>query len=96
MKGRMRSVQVSKPKGPLEMVEVIPVPRHVRIKVEACGICHNDSIVKEGLFPGIQTIDIIRTLALTFFFYKRHIQHLAMHTETETLRDFESTKARNK
>jgi D-arabinose 1-dehydrogenase-like Zn-dependent alcohol dehydrogenase len=48
----MRSVQVSKPKGPLEMVEKdIPEPgsRQVRIKVQACGICHGDSITKEGL-----------------------------------------------
>ena len=53
----MRSVQVSKPKGPLEIVERdIPEPgaRHVRIKVQACGICHSDSLTKEGLFPGIQ------------------------------------------
>jgi D-arabinose 1-dehydrogenase-like Zn-dependent alcohol dehydrogenase len=53
----MRSVQVSKPKGPLEMVEKdIPEPgsRQVRIKVQACGICHGDSITKEGIFPGIE------------------------------------------
>jgi D-arabinose 1-dehydrogenase-like Zn-dependent alcohol dehydrogenase len=53
----MRSVQVSKPKGPLEIVERdIPEPgaRHVRIKVQACGVCHSDSFTKEGLFPGIQ------------------------------------------
>ena len=53
----MRSVQVSKPKGPFEIVErEIPEPaaRQVRIKVQACGICHSDSFTKEGLFPGIQ------------------------------------------
>ena len=53
----MRSVQVSKPKGPLEIVErdiPEPGPMQVRIKVQACGICHGDSITKEGLFPGIQ------------------------------------------
>src|SRR5215510_8101826 len=53
----MRSIQVSKPKGPLELVEKeIPEPgtRQVRIKVLACGICHSDSITKEGIFPGIQ------------------------------------------
>ena len=53
----MRSVQVSKPKGPLEIVERdIPEPerKQVRIKVQACGICHSDSFTKEGLFPGIQ------------------------------------------
>ena len=53
----MRSVQVSKPKGPLEIVERdVPEPNkgQVRIKVQACGICHSDSFTKEGLFPGIQ------------------------------------------
>jgi len=53
----MRSVQVSKANGPFEIVERdIPDPgnRQVRIKVEACGICHSDSITKQGLFPGIQ------------------------------------------
>src|ERR671918_48117 len=53
----MRSVQVSEPKGPLEIVEKgVPEPRarQVRIKVQACGICHSDSITKEGLFLGIQ------------------------------------------
>jgi D-arabinose 1-dehydrogenase-like Zn-dependent alcohol dehydrogenase len=53
----MRSVQVSKPKGPFEIVDRdIPEPgdRHVRIKVQACGVCHSDSFTKEGLFPGIQ------------------------------------------
>jgi hypothetical protein len=52
----MRSVQVSKPNGPFEIVERdVPEPgaRQVRIKVQACGICHSDSLMKEGLFPGI-------------------------------------------
>jgi D-arabinose 1-dehydrogenase-like Zn-dependent alcohol dehydrogenase len=26
----------------------------VRIKVQACGICHSDTVTKDGLFPGIQ------------------------------------------
>ena len=53
----MRVVQVSRPKGPFEIVErPIPEPGAgaVRIKVQACGICHSDSLTKEGLFPGIQ------------------------------------------
>ena len=53
----MRSVQVSKPNGPFEIVERdIPEPsaRQVRIKVQACGVCHSDSFTKQGLFPGIQ------------------------------------------
>jgi D-arabinose 1-dehydrogenase-like Zn-dependent alcohol dehydrogenase len=52
-----RFIQVSKPNGPFEIVERdIPEPsaEQVRIKVQACGICHSDSLMKEGLFPGIQ------------------------------------------
>ena len=54
---KMRVVQVSQPKGPFELVErEIPDPGAgwVRIKVEACGICHSDALTKEGGFPGIQ------------------------------------------
>jgi len=53
----MRAVQVSKPNGPFEIVQRdIPDPasRQVRIKVQACGICHSDSFTKMGAFPGIQ------------------------------------------
>jgi D-arabinose 1-dehydrogenase-like Zn-dependent alcohol dehydrogenase len=31
-----------------------PGPRQVRIKVQACGLCHSDSLTKEGHWPGIQ------------------------------------------
>jgi D-arabinose 1-dehydrogenase-like Zn-dependent alcohol dehydrogenase len=52
----MRAVQVSRPGGKLELVER-PVPEagpgYVRIKVQACGICHSDSLTKEGHWPGI-------------------------------------------
>ena len=54
---KMRAVQVPRANGPLELVERdIPDPGSgwVRIKVQACGICHSDSYTKEGLFPGIQ------------------------------------------
>jgi D-arabinose 1-dehydrogenase-like Zn-dependent alcohol dehydrogenase len=54
---KMRAVQVTRPKGTFEIVERnIPEPGagSVRIKVQACGICHSDTITKEGLFPGIQ------------------------------------------
>lgn len=53
----MRVAQVSSPKGPFEIVErPIPEPGagSVRIKVEACGICHSDSITKEGAYPGLK------------------------------------------
>ena len=54
---KMRVVQVTRPNGPLEIVErEIPEAGagQVRIKVEACGICHSDSMTKEALWPGIQ------------------------------------------
>jgi D-arabinose 1-dehydrogenase-like Zn-dependent alcohol dehydrogenase len=54
---KMRVVQVTHPNGPLELVErEIPEPGagSVRIKVEACGICHSDSLTKEGAWPGIE------------------------------------------
>jgi D-arabinose 1-dehydrogenase-like Zn-dependent alcohol dehydrogenase len=54
---KMKAVQVSKPGGNFEVVERnIPEParNQVRIKVEACGICHSDALVKEGYWPGIQ------------------------------------------
>jgi len=53
----MRAVQVTSPNGPFELVErPIPLPpaKHVRIKVEACGICHSDAFTKLGAFPGIE------------------------------------------
>jgi D-arabinose 1-dehydrogenase-like Zn-dependent alcohol dehydrogenase len=53
----MKAVQVSKPGGNFEVVDrPIPQPARgqVRIKVEACGICHSDALVKEGYWPGIQ------------------------------------------
>jgi D-arabinose 1-dehydrogenase-like Zn-dependent alcohol dehydrogenase len=53
----MKAVQVGKPGGDFELVErPIPDPgrTQVRIKVEACGICHSDVLVKAGLWPGIQ------------------------------------------
>ena len=54
---RMRAVQVPRPNGPFEIVDrEVPSPGagQVRIRVQACGICHSDSMLKEGLFPGIQ------------------------------------------
>ena len=54
---KMRAVQVSQAGGPLEPVEreiLEPGAGEVRIKVQACGICHSDSLVKEGHWPGIQ------------------------------------------
>lgn len=53
----MKAIQVSKPGGPLELVEreiPAPGPGWVRIKVQACGICHSDSMLKEGQWPGVK------------------------------------------
>jgi D-arabinose 1-dehydrogenase-like Zn-dependent alcohol dehydrogenase len=53
----MRVIQVPRAGGPFELVErdiPDPQPGWVRIKVDACGVCHSDSLVKEGLWPGIQ------------------------------------------
>jgi D-arabinose 1-dehydrogenase-like Zn-dependent alcohol dehydrogenase len=54
---KMVAVQISHANGPFEIVErEIPQPGagSVRIKVQACGICHSDAIVKEGRWPGMQ------------------------------------------
>ncbi len=53
----MRAAQIARPNGPFEIVErEIPRPDAgwVRVKVQACGICHSDSPVKEGHWPGLQ------------------------------------------
>ncbi len=53
----MKAVQVPKAGADLQVVErEIPQPRagEVRIRVQACGICHSDALTKEGLWPGIQ------------------------------------------
>ena len=52
----MRMAQVPAPGGPLEIVErkiPDPVPGSVRVKVEACGICHSDSLTRQGGLPGL-------------------------------------------
>ena len=52
----MKVAQISKPGGEWEMVER-PIPKpasgQVRIKIQACGICHSDALVKEGHWPGL-------------------------------------------
>ncbi len=53
----MRVAQVTAPNTPLEIVErPTPEPgaREVRVRVEACGICHSDSFTVQGAWPGIQ------------------------------------------
>ena len=53
----MKVAQVPKAGADFQIVErEIPKPDagQVRIKVQACGICHSDVLTTEGLFPGIQ------------------------------------------
>jgi propanol-preferring alcohol dehydrogenase len=53
---KMKAVQVSKPNGPFELVErdiPDPAPRWVRVKVEACGVCHSDVLTRGGAYPGL-------------------------------------------
>jgi propanol-preferring alcohol dehydrogenase len=53
----MKAIQVGSPGGDFELIrKEIPEPaaNEVRIKVEACGICHGDAMVKEGHAPGIR------------------------------------------
>ncbi|HWE51899.1 MAG TPA: alcohol dehydrogenase [Bryobacteraceae bacterium] len=53
----MKTAQISKPGGDFQIVErkiPVPGPGQVRIKVQACGICHSDVFTKEGEWPGIE------------------------------------------
>lgn len=57
MANKMKAAQISKAGGDFELVERnIPDPDvgQVRVKVEACGICHSDALVKDGIWPGLQ------------------------------------------
>ncbi len=57
MSTKMKAAEISKAGGDWELVERdVPDPGtgQVRVKVEACGICHSDALVKEGLWPGLQ------------------------------------------
>ena len=52
----MRVAQVTTPHGPIQILDrptPDPAPGKVRVKVEACGICHSDVLTKEGLWPGL-------------------------------------------
>ena len=54
---KARAAHVTSAKGPIHVVEreiASPGPGLVRIRVQASGICHSDSLTKEGLWPGIQ------------------------------------------
>jgi len=52
----MKKVTVSSGGGRFELKDTSisePPSRHVRVKIQACGICHSDSLTKEGIWPGI-------------------------------------------
>jgi D-arabinose 1-dehydrogenase-like Zn-dependent alcohol dehydrogenase len=54
---KMRVVRVTGPGGPFETVErdiPAPGPGFVRVRVQACGVCHSDVLTKEGIWPGIE------------------------------------------
>jgi len=53
---KMRAMQVTRA-GSLELVErdlPEPGPGEVRVRVEACGVCHSDSFTVEGQWPGLE------------------------------------------
>lgn len=52
----MMAVQISGPGGRFEVVKRVvpePSPNTVRLKIQACGVCHSDAFVKEGHWPGL-------------------------------------------
>ena len=54
---QMTAVQITAQGGPFKIIRVPvpdPTPNTVRVKVQACGICHSDMFVKEGYWPGLQ------------------------------------------
>ncbi|HKE00614.1 MAG TPA: alcohol dehydrogenase [Planctomycetota bacterium] len=54
---KMRAMQIPRANAPFERVErdvPPPGPGEVRLKVEACGVCHSDSFTKEGVWPGLE------------------------------------------
>ena len=54
---QMTAVQIKGPGGPFEVVKRTipePGPNTVRIKTEACGVCHSDAFAKDGHWPGLQ------------------------------------------
>ena len=53
----MRTIQIAAPGRPLQLVDrEIPAPKPdwVRIRVQACGVCHSDSLAIEGQWPGLK------------------------------------------
>src|SRR5262249_34233978 len=54
---KMKTAQITKRVGDFEIVEreiPQPGPGQVRIRVQACGVCHSEVFVKEGGWPGVE------------------------------------------
>lgn len=54
---KMRAMVVRKPGEPFQMEErdlPEPTAHEVRVRIQACGVCHSDSVTVEGLFPGMR------------------------------------------
>src|SRR6476660_901106 len=52
----MKVAQIPKAGADFEIIEreiPKPGPGHVRIKVQACGVCHSDVLTKDGGWPGL-------------------------------------------
>ena len=50
----MRAIEIASPGAPLELVErplPQPGPGQVRIRVQACGVCHSDEIARISWIP---------------------------------------------
>jgi alcohol dehydrogenase, propanol-preferring len=53
---KMKAVQAVKANGPFEVVSLDvrdPGPGQIRVKVEACGVCHSDALTRSGGYPGL-------------------------------------------
>jgi D-arabinose 1-dehydrogenase-like Zn-dependent alcohol dehydrogenase len=49
-----KALQIIRPQGDFEVTDValaLPGPGQVLVKIAACGVCHSDSMVKEGMVP---------------------------------------------
>ena len=52
----MKKIQINSAGGSFELIEERlrePAAGYVRVKVQACGVCHSDSLTKEGRWPGL-------------------------------------------
>ena len=73
---KIRAVYVPDANSPRKIIEeeiAEPDPGSVRIKVQACGVCHSDMLVKEGVFSGISGKARFRAVLTTGHDF--HMQH---------------------